>query len=82
MPSSGRRSAAAMALGILTDVVRGETDGLIGGSPGKPSKPLRFETADVLFVPGESRLQCEFQRDAAGRVTGFLQRRESWKRVD
>jgi hypothetical protein len=61
-------------------------DGLTGGSPGKPSKALRFETMDVLFVPGEPRLRYLFQRDAAGRVTGFLQRRESWdlawKRVD
>lgn len=74
------------ALGDLTYVVRCETDGLTGGSPGKPSKPLRFETQDVLFVPGEPRLRYLFQRDAAGRVTGFLQRRESWdlawKRVD
>lgn len=73
-------------LGDLTYVVRCETDGLTGGSPGKPSKPLRFETPDVLFVPGEPRLRYLFQRDASGRVSGFLQRRESWdlawKRVD
>jgi len=40
----------------------------------------------VLFVPGEPRLRYLFQRDAAGGVTGFLQRREScdlpWKRLD
>jgi hypothetical protein len=40
----------------------------------------------VFFVPGEPRLRYLFQRDAAGRITGFLQRRESWdlvwKRVD
>ena len=73
-------------LGDFTYVVRCETDGLTGGSPGKPSKPLRFETPDVLFVPGEPRLRYLFQRDASGRVSGFLQRRESWdlawKRVD
>ena len=73
-------------LGDLTYVVRCEPDGLTGGSPGKPSKPLRVETPDVLFVPGEPRLRYLFQRDASGRVTGFLQRRESWdlawKRVD
>ena len=73
-------------LGDLTYVVRCETDGLTGGSPGKPGKPLRFETPDVLFVPGEPRLRYLFQRDASGRVSGFLQRRESWdlawKRVD
>lgn len=73
-------------LGDLTYVVRCEPDGLTGGSPGKPSKPLRVEAPDVLFVPGEPRLRYLFQRDASGRVTGFLQRRESWdlawKRVD
>jgi hypothetical protein len=74
------------ALGDLTYVVRCETDGLTGGTPGKPAKPLRLESADVFFIPGEPRLRYLFQRDAAGRVTGFLQRRESWdlvwKRVD
>jgi hypothetical protein len=73
-------------LGDLTYVVRCETDGLTGGTQGKPAKPLRLESTDVFFVPGEPRLRYLFQRDAAGRVTGFLQRRESWdlvwKRVD
>jgi len=74
------------ALGDLTYLVRCETDGLTGGTPGKPAKPLRLESPDLFFVPGEPRLRYLFQRDAAGRVTGFLQRRESWdlpwKRVD
>lgn len=73
-------------LGDLSYVVRCENDGLTGGTPGKPAKPLRLESSDVFFVPGEPRLRYLFQRDAAGRVTGFLQRRESWdlpwKRVD
>jgi len=74
------------ALGDLTYVVRCETDGLTGGTQGKPVKPLRLESPDVFFVPGEPRLRYLFQRDAKGRVSGFLQRRESWdlpwKRVD
>ncbi|HZW87854.1 MAG TPA: nuclear transport factor 2 family protein [Myxococcaceae bacterium] len=74
------------SLGDLTYVVRCETDGLTGGTQGKPAKPLRLESPDVFFIPGEPRLRYLFQRDAAGRVTGFLQRRESWdlpwKRVD
>jgi hypothetical protein len=73
-------------LGDLTYVVRCETDGLTGGTQGKPAKPLRLESQDVFFVPGEPRLRYLFQRDATGRVTGFLQRRESWdlpwKRAD
>ena len=81
-----RAYCGSYALGDLTYLVRCETDGLTGGSPGKPAKPLRLESPDVFFVPGEPRLRYLFQRDAAGRVTGFLQRRESWdlpwERVD
>lgn len=73
-------------LGDLTYVVRCETDGLTGGTQGKPAKPLHLESTDVFFIPGEPRLRYLFQRDPSGRVTGFLQRRESWdlvwKRVD
>jgi len=73
-------------LGDLTYVVECEADGLTGGLPGKPRKALRLESADVFFVPGEPRTRRIFQRDAAGRVTGFLERRESWdlpwKRAD
>ena len=73
-------------LGDLTYVVECETDGLTGGTAGKPRKPLRLESPDVFFVPGEPRTRRIFQRDTAGRVTGFLERRESWdlpwKRTD
>jgi hypothetical protein len=73
-------------LGDLTYLVECETDGLTGGTPGKPRKPLRLESPDVFFVPGEPRTRRIFQRDAAARVTGFLERRESWdlpwKRAD
>ena len=81
-----RAYCGRFALGDLTYVVRCETDGLTGGSQGKPGKPLRLESPDVFFVPGEPRTRRIFQRDAAGRVTGFLERRESWdlpwKRVE
>jgi hypothetical protein len=39
---------------------------------------LKVELADCLFVPGQPRLRKVFQRDANGRVTGFVERRESW----
>ena len=49
-------------------------------------KPLRLESPDVFFVPGEPRIRRIFQRDAAGHITGFVERRESWdilwKRAD
>jgi hypothetical protein len=39
---------------------------------------LKVELADCLFVPGQTRLRKIFQRDAQGRITGFVERRESW----
>jgi hypothetical protein len=37
---------------------------------------LEAELADVLFTPGQPRTRKIFQRDANGKVTGFLSRRE------
>jgi ketosteroid isomerase-like protein len=52
---------------------------------GKPS-PLLAELADVLFTPGQPRTRKIFQRDAWGRITGFVSRREErdvvFKRLD
>jgi Domain of unknown function (DUF4440) len=60
-------------------------DSLEGHEAKRPPKPLRFEARDVLFVPGAPRYRRIFQRDAQGRITGFVERREawnlSWKRV-
>jgi len=69
------------ALGDLSYLVRCEADGLTGGTPGSPGKPLRLESPDVFFVPGEPRIRRIFQRDAAGHITGFAERRESWDLV-
>jgi hypothetical protein len=43
-------------------------------------KPVTWnaEAADVFFAKGDPRIRDIFQRDAAGRVTGFVERRESW----
>ena len=42
------------------------------------------ESADVLFIAGQPRVRRIFRRDGAGRVTGFIDRREGedidWKR--
>jgi hypothetical protein len=38
-------------------------------------KPLLVEVHDVLFTPGQPRTRKIFQRDANGKVTGFLDRR-------
>ena len=42
---------------------------------GKPSE-IKAELADVLFAPGQPRTRKIFQRDADGRITGFVSRRE------
>jgi ketosteroid isomerase-like protein len=43
---------------------------------GGPATLQKAELRDVLFTPGRPRLRKIFQRDAAGRVTGFISRRE------
>ncbi len=53
-------------------------DGLTGQRTGRAVEPLRVEVPDCLFVPGQPRLRKIFQRDGAGRITGFVERRESW----
>jgi ketosteroid isomerase-like protein len=60
----------------LAYIVRRDGDHLVGGREGSPAKPLRVEAADVLFTPGQPRIRRLFQRDRAGRVTGFIDRRE------
>jgi hypothetical protein len=55
-----------------------EGDGLVGVRTGRKPDTLKVETPDGLFVPGQPRLRKIFQRDAAGRITGFVERRETW----
>jgi hypothetical protein len=54
-----------------------QSDGRLYGAT-NDSKPveIKAEIADVLFTPGQPRTRKIFQRDAAGKVTGFLSRRE------
>jgi len=60
-------------------------DALTVERPGKPARTFLAETPDVFFEPGSPRTRRIFQRDAAGRVTGFVDRREerdiAWKRL-
>ena len=39
------------------------------------------EVPDVFFVTGDPRIRKIFQRDAAGKIIGFVERRESWDLV-
>lgn len=54
---------------------------LEGQRHGRAAEPLLVETADVLFVPGSPRYRKIFRRDADGRVTGYVERREAWDLV-
>ncbi|HXC54609.1 MAG TPA: nuclear transport factor 2 family protein [Rhizomicrobium sp.] len=51
-------------------------DALSGGTVGGKAAPLAAELRDVLFAPGQPRTRKIFMRDATGRVTGFVSRRE------
>ena len=54
---------------------------LVGGRKGASMKPLDVEVRDVLFVPGQPRIRKIFQRNGSGKITGFVDRRESWDLV-
>ena len=51
---------------------------LLGGRTGKAPSEWDAETRDVFFIKGDPRIRRIFQYDATGRVTGFIERRESW----
>lgn len=51
---------------------------LTGSKNGKKPAEWKAEARDVFFVPGDPRIRKIFQRDASGRVTGFVERRETW----
>jgi ketosteroid isomerase-like protein len=60
----------------LTYVIRRDGDHLVGGREGRDPHPLLVEIKNVLFSPGQPRVRLIFQRDAAGHVTGYIDRRE------
>jgi ketosteroid isomerase-like protein len=65
----------------LTYVIRWDGQRLVGGTKGRSMKPLEVEVRDVLFVPGQPRIRKIFQRNTKGKITGFVDRRESWDLV-
>ena len=68
-----------------TYVIRREGDRILGGKPGGPFVVLKAETRDMLFEPDNVYKRDVFQRDASGRVTGFVMRNENtdrpWVRI-
>lgn len=69
----------------LNYIVRREGDHLTGQREGRSAAELVAEVRDVFFVRGQLRTRKIFQRDNAGRVVGFVDRREGsdlvWKRL-
>ena len=49
---------------------------LTGTQGTNPPVAIKAELRDVLFTPGQPRVRRIFQRDAEGRITGFIRRRE------
>jgi hypothetical protein len=49
---------------------------LYGATNGNKPAEIKVELADVLFTSGQPRTRKIFRRDAAGKVTGFVSRRE------
>lgn len=62
----------------VTYTIRRVGDGLVGQRAGRSPEALKVELPDSLFVPGQPRIRKIIQRDAGGRVTGFVDRRETW----
>jgi ketosteroid isomerase-like protein len=54
-------------------------DGKLVGTRGT-HKPATWnaESPDVFFIAGDPRIRKIFQRDASGKIAGFIERRESW----
>jgi len=69
----------------LTYVIALRDGVLVGTREGRPPVPLAAELRDVFFVPGQLRTRKIFQRDAAGAVVGFVDRREgtdvAWRKT-
>jgi hypothetical protein len=49
---------------------------LYGATNDGKQAEIKAELADVLFTPGQPRTRKIFTRDAAGKITGFVSRRE------
>jgi Domain of unknown function (DUF4440) len=73
----------------MTDEIRGgfrcQADELSFEQEGRPERHFRPEAADVFFEPGAPRSRRIFNRDADGRISGFVDRREGrdivWTRL-
>lgn len=51
---------------------------LVGARDARKPMPWSAEASDVFFIAGDPRIRKIFQRDASGKIIGFVERRESW----
>jgi hypothetical protein len=51
-------------------------EGLVASANGGAAVPLNVEIKDVLFTPAAPNVRKIFQRDGAGRVVGYINRRD------
>jgi Domain of unknown function (DUF4440) len=51
---------------------------LIGTRDARKPATWNAEASDVFFLSGDPRIRKIFQRDASGKIIGFIERRESW----
>ncbi len=51
---------------------------LIGTRDARKPVTWNAEASEVFFLSGDPRIRKIFQRDASGKITGFIERRESW----
>jgi hypothetical protein len=70
--------AGQYTAGDLVYVLHREGDRLIGQRKGGSPVEWNAELRDVFFISGQPRIRKIFQRDANGKITGFVERRESW----
>jgi hypothetical protein len=68
--------AGTYGAGDLTFQIARAGDGLTGSVGGAKPFVIKAELRDVLFTPGVPRVRRLIQRDAAGKVTGFISRHE------
>ncbi len=69
----------------IVATIRCADDHLVVAREGRPDRAFLAESPDVFFEPGAPRTRRIFQRDANGRIVGFVERREArditWKRI-
>jgi hypothetical protein len=73
--------AGRYTAGDLVYTLHRDGDRLVGQRAGGSPVEWHAEVRDVFFIAGQPRIRRIFQRDADGKITGFVDRRESWDLV-